>query len=150
MFISMLEIICAEIIVDCMKHSFVCKFNRIEVGVYSKTNYVFLSDLVPNHEDIVDVPLIDSSTKSGRRFGVPFVGLATLFLRFIGNALPYFTKEFILLALIFLYSSKFILSVTLRHYAYYAVAHSDVTNDGLIKEMKVIQRYVMNKGRIPP
>ncbi|ELP89137.1 hypothetical protein EIN_484790 [Entamoeba invadens IP1] len=149
---SLLSILVAEVIVDCIKHMFICKFNKVPVSVYEKSRFVLLNDLISTSEAPFKIPSLDSSTVSYRRLGIPVVPLTVLFISFSLKTIPSETWSWSFLTLIGggAYVFKFVLCSALRQLAYVTVAQTYYESDGLVTQMKKIGRYLMEKGRIPP
>ncbi|KAL7717055.1 Protein TAPT1 [Entamoeba marina] len=145
-------ILFAEVVVDSIKHSLVCKFNKIPLSVYDKARFVLLNDLLTTKEGPFKLPTLDSNTVSARRLGMPIVALSILLVRFSFSSIPptLLSFTFIVVIITVVYFVKFIISVGLRQLAYFVVAEHYNRNDELVKQMKNIGRYLMEKGRIPP
>ncbi|KNC47366.1 uncharacterized protein AMSG_03800 [Thecamonas trahens ATCC 50062] len=77
----------SEIVVDSVKHSFICKFNKLDAGLYSKFSSILYSDIINGR-----LPASQPSAKPhhavSHRIGFVPIPLACLFLHTISRVLP--------------------------------------------------------------
>lgn len=139
-----------EILVDSIKHMFICKFNKIPLSTFTKSKFVLYNDLISTSDEPFKTPSLDSTTISARRLGVSQVPLSVLLICFVVKSITADAFYCILLAVVaLLYIVKCVYTVTLRHIAYVFVARQYYESDDLVKSMRSIGRYLMDKGRIP-
>ena len=66
-------VLCAEAVVDYVKHCFIAKFNRIDSGVYKKFMAILGHDVVNTRLNLPST--LDPTHSRGRRLGVPVVAM---------------------------------------------------------------------------
>eukprot|EP01083_Nonionella_stella_P200330 733743_1 len=139
-----------EMVVDTVKHGFICRFNDLSINVY-KSFYIRLSMDLINARKMSDSDKTDKLFFMDRRLGFASLPLVTLFLRIMWQLSEYNTNHsyvkatFIVILFIILYVVKLTLSLIMI-----AKSVSKMNNkDKTANELSNVRRYALFVKRIP-
>lgn len=148
---GMLSIFGAELLVDYVKHSFICKFNRLDADLYSTYSAILAHDMVSVRGRMNTT--LDPTHARSRRLGLATLPLASVVLRMVlTNVNPAWFPRLgsfagiaaALFVIFTLASAKLLLSMSLLAFA------ADAIRGQREKLMKAVSTIALTSPQLPP